>query len=268
MSAAISPHMSRNTTVPFFTIFTLSLVLFAGCDDDEVTIVPKSTAKDTEELVQTYWRSWQNKDWEGMRKTLAPDFQAGALKGPDALVEISKKGNPWRDVTMLDAVYGEEHATIVYRAVDTVTLANVQVAELLRIENGKIRTATGTFSSTPPATPSVNRPPATHAFSPVFPDQPDGAAWSFMFGSEKTPSAFFIRVPPGFTSPKHRHTSAYFGVVLEGLVKNGPDVELAPELPAGSYWSQKAGEEHVTACLAKTPCLSFIVYEGPFDLSH
>lgn len=75
----------------------------------------------------------------------------------------------------------------------------------------------------------------------------------------------FIRMPAGFVSPVHTHTTAYWGVVIAGVAANGrpsaPDVSL----PVGSYWYQQGGEAHVTKCLSANECLFFISQEGAFD---
>ena len=81
----------------------------------------------------------------------------------------------------------------------------------------------------------------------------------------KGPHGTFIRMPAGFSSVTHTHTGDYWGVVIAGVAANGkpgaPDVAL----PAGSYWFQKGGEDHVTKCLSGNECLFFVSQAGPFD---
>lgn len=81
----------------------------------------------------------------------------------------------------------------------------------------------------------------------------------------KGPHGTFIRMPAGFSSVTHIHTGDYWGVVIAGVAANGkpgaPDVAL----PAGSYWFQKGGEDHVTKCISGNECLFFVSQTGPFD---
>jgi hypothetical protein len=76
----------------------------------------------------------------------------------------------------------------------------------------------------------------------------------------------YIKLPGGATSPRHTHSSDYYGVVITGVVTNeqnavGPDHPLAP----GSYWFQKGGEPHVTKCISATECLIFVTQASKFD---
>jgi len=75
----------------------------------------------------------------------------------------------------------------------------------------------------------------------------------------------FIRMPAGFSSPIHLHTEDYYGVVISGVGANGLPGAADTALPAGSYWFQKGGENHVTKCLSPTDCIFFISQPGKFD---
>ena len=75
----------------------------------------------------------------------------------------------------------------------------------------------------------------------------------------------FIRMPAGFVSPTHIHSADYWGVVVSGVAANGLPGSTDVALPAGSYWVQKGGEQHVTKCLSPNECLFFVSQNGKFD---
>jgi hypothetical protein len=89
-----------------------------------------------------------------------------------------------------------------------------------------------------------------------------GAVWG---DSARGPHGSFLRLPQGFVSPVHRHTGAYYGVVVEGTVTNAETGQPAPELRPGSYYLQKGNTDHVTKCLGTTGCLIFISQSTAFD---
>ena len=81
-----------------------------------------------------------------------------------------------------------------------------------------------------------------------------GTLWGDRTGSG--PSGFLVEFADGFSSPPHIHNITYRGVVIRGLVHNDdPDAEEM-WLPAGSFWTQPAGDVHITAA------------EGPYNLAY
>lgn len=85
--------------------------------------------------------------------------------------------------------------------------------------------------------------------------------WSDRTGTEA--SGFLVEFVDGFSSPPHIHNVTYRGVVISGLVHNDdPDAE-AMWMPPGSFWTQPAGEVHITA--AKGKSLVYVEIEkGPY----
>jgi hypothetical protein len=81
----------------------------------------------------------------------------------------------------------------------------------------------------------------------------------------KGPHGSFVRMPAGFVSYPHIHSDDYWAVVISGVAVNGkpgtPDVQL----PVGSYWLQKGGENHVTKCVSPNECVFFLSQTGKFD---
>lgn len=121
-------------------------------------------------------------------------------------------------------------------------------------------------ASEPPA--SINLPATKIQFGPT--GVKDGRTGELLaapvYGNlGKGPHGTFIRMPAGFVSPVHNHTGTYWGVVISGVAANGLPGSTDVPLPAGSYWSQKGGEAHVTKCLSGQECLFFISQDTSFD---
>lgn len=81
-------------------------------------------------------------------------------------------------------------------------------------------------------------------------------------------TGFLVRFKDGFSSPPHIHNVTYRGVVIEGLVHNDdPDAEPL-WMPTGSYWTQPAGEPHITAARGREDGADSLVYieiqAGPY----
>lgn len=74
-----------------------------------------------------------------------------------------------------------------------------------------------------------------------------------------------IKMPAGFVSRVHTHTGEYWAVVISGVGVNGTPGSTDVPLPAGSYWSQKGGEPHVTKCISSNECIFFISQSVKFD---
>lgn len=74
-----------------------------------------------------------------------------------------------------------------------------------------------------------------------------------------------IKMPAGFISEIHAHTGEYWGVVISGVGVNGVPGSKDVPLPAGSYWSQKGGERHITKCISSNECIFFISQSVKFD---
>jgi hypothetical protein len=64
-------------------------------------------------------------------------------------------------------------------------------------------------------------------------------------------SGFLVKFKDGFSSPPHIHNVTYRGVVISGLVHNDDPKAENMWLPAGSFWTQPAGESHITAAIGK-----------------
>jgi len=108
-------------------------------------------------------------------------------------------------------------------------------------------------------------PPDQMKWSPN-PDAPEvkaAAAWGDL---AKGPHGAFHRLPAGFATHLHTHSSDLRVVVVSGTLieasENGPETKL----PAGSYVYQPHTVKHTTKCEAGSECLLFVVANGKFDI--
>lgn len=74
-----------------------------------------------------------------------------------------------------------------------------------------------------------------------------------------------IEFVDGFSSPPHIHNITYRAVVISGAVHND-DPDAAPMwMGPGSFWTQPAGETHITSARAGSRATAFLeILEGPY----
>ena len=77
-------------------------------------------------------------------------------------------------------------------------------------------------------------------------------------------SGFLVKFADGFSSPPHIHNVTYRGVVISGLVHNDDPKAQNMWLPAGSFWTQPAGEAHITAAQGDNNIAYIEIEEGPY----
>ena len=86
--------------------------------------------------------------------------------------------------------------------------------------------------------------------------------WGDRNGSEAT--GFLVKFVDGFSSPAHIHNVSYRGVVINGLVHND-DPKAAPMwMPPGSFWTQPAGEVHITSAKGRETVAYIEIEQGPY----
>ena len=83
--------------------------------------------------------------------------------------------------------------------------------------------------------------------NPARGDQSPRAATLWGDRNADTPTGFLAQFVSGFASPPHSHNVSYRAVVIRGQVHNDDPAAAALWMPAGSFWTQPAGENHVTA---------------------
>ncbi|MDQ8191881.1 DUF4437 domain-containing protein [Roseibacillus persicicus] len=89
-----------------------------------------------------------------------------------------------------------------------------------------------------------------------------GTLWGDRAANEQT--GFLIKFADGFSSPPHIHNITYRGVVMSGEVHNDDPAAEKMWLPAGSYWTQPAGEVHITAAQGENNMAFLEIEEGPY----
>ncbi|MEM1331254.1 MAG: DUF4437 domain-containing protein [Planctomycetota bacterium] len=77
-------------------------------------------------------------------------------------------------------------------------------------------------------------------------------------------TGFLVRFAEGFSSPPHIHNTTYRGVVIEGLVHNDDPDAAESWMPPGSYWTQPAGEVHITSAKGDGRVAYIEIQTGPY----
>ena len=89
-----------------------------------------------------------------------------------------------------------------------------------------------------------------------------GVLWGDLKG--EGPTGALIRFVGDFSSPPHIHNVTYRAVVLEGVVHND-DPEAAPMwMEPGSFWTQPAGEAHITSAGPEGAVAFLEIDSGPY----
>ena len=89
-----------------------------------------------------------------------------------------------------------------------------------------------------------------------------GTIWGDRKGT--VPTGFLAKFKDGFSSPPHIHNVTYRALVISGLIHNDdPDAEEM-WMPAGSFWTQPAGEPHITSAKGGENIVYVEIDEGPY----
>ena len=89
-----------------------------------------------------------------------------------------------------------------------------------------------------------------------------GTIWGNRNGTEST--GFLAEFKDGFSSPAHIHNVTYRAVVLSGWVHNDDPSAEKMWMPAGSFWTQPAGEAHITAAKGGNTIAYVEIDKGPY----
>lgn len=82
--------------------------------------------------------------------------------------------------------------------------------------------------------------------------------------SKDMATGMLVKFKKGFSSPPHIHNITYRGVVIEGLMHNDDPAAQKMWLPTGSFWTQPAGESHITAADGKDNLIYLEIDSGPY----
>ncbi|MEG9862931.1 MAG: DUF4437 domain-containing protein [Parvularculales bacterium] len=104
-------------------------------------------------------------------------------------------------------------------------------------------------------------------WSPLNPARGDKSPQAGQLWGDRTnqgPSGFLVKFADGFSSPPHIHNVTYRGVVISGLVHNDDPKAENMWLPSGSFWTQPAGEAHITAAQGEHNIAYIEIEDGPY----
>jgi len=104
-------------------------------------------------------------------------------------------------------------------------------------------------------------------WSPLNPARGDKSPQAGQLWGDRTTdgaSGFLVKFADGFSSPPHIHNVTYRGVVISGLVHNDDPKAENMWLPAGSFWTQPAGEAHITAAEGDNNVAYIEIESGPY----
>ncbi|KZN75044.1 hypothetical protein N477_19390 [Pseudoalteromonas luteoviolacea H33-S] len=82
--------------------------------------------------------------------------------------------------------------------------------------------------------------------------------------TQDTATGMLVRFNKGFESPPHIHNILYRGVVIDGLLHNDDPSAEKMWMPKGSFWTQPAGESHITAANGHTNMIYLEIDSGPY----
>ncbi len=102
------------------------------------------------------------------------------------------------------------------------------------------------------------------ALNPARGDKGPRAADLWGDRTESGSTGFLVRFAEGFSSPPHTHNVTYRGVVIEGLVHNDDPSAADLWMPTGSYWTQPAGEVHITSAKGDGRLAYIEIQRGPY----
>ncbi len=89
-----------------------------------------------------------------------------------------------------------------------------------------------------------------------------GTIWGDRNGTEAT--GFLAKFVDGFSSPPHIHNVTYRAVVIQGLVHNDDPEAANMWMGKGSFWTQPAGESHITSAKGEENIALVEIDHGPY----
>jgi len=89
-----------------------------------------------------------------------------------------------------------------------------------------------------------------------------GTIWGDRNGTVAT--GFLAKFVDGFSSPPHIHNVTYRALVLKGLIHNDDPSAAKMWMSEGSFWTQPAGEPHITAAKGEENIAYVEIDHGPY----
>ncbi|WP_111980388.1 DUF4437 domain-containing protein [Algibacillus agarilyticus] len=95
-------------------------------------------------------------------------------------------------------------------------------------------------------------------------DKSPGAAELWGDRTQNVATGMLVKFNKGFYSPPHIHNVSYRGLVIDGLMHNDDPNAAEMWLPQGSFWTQPAGEDHITAASGQANLIYLEIDSGPY----
>ncbi|MDP0491656.1 MAG: DUF4437 domain-containing protein [Verrucomicrobiota bacterium JB023] len=111
---------------------------------------------------------------------------------------------------------------------------------------------------------SLNEDVPWSPLNPARGDESPQAANLWGDRGEDGATGFLVRFKDGFSSPPHIHNVTYRGIVISGEIHNDDPGAAELWMPQGSYWTQPAGEVHITAAKGQVNVAYIEIDSGPY----
>lgn len=82
--------------------------------------------------------------------------------------------------------------------------------------------------------------------------------------TKNVPTGMLVRFKKGFSSPPHIHNITYRGIVIKGMMHNDDPSAPSMWMPTGSFWTQPAGDNHITAANGQENLIYLEIESGPY----
>lgn len=89
-----------------------------------------------------------------------------------------------------------------------------------------------------------------------------GTLWGDRKGISAT--GFLAKFVDRFSSPPHIHNVSYRAIVIKGMIHNDDPKAAKMWMPKGSYWTQPAGEAHITSAKGKINIALVEIDKAPY----
>lgn len=100
--------------------------------------------------------------------------------------------------------------------------------------------------------------------NPLRGDKSPGATDLWGDRTQDVATGMLVRFNKGFSSPPHIHNISYRGIVIEGSMHNDDPTAAQMWMPKGSFWTQPAGEDHITAADGQNNLIYLEIDSGPY----
>jgi len=100
--------------------------------------------------------------------------------------------------------------------------------------------------------------------NPLRGNKSPGAADLWGNRTEDVATGMLVKFNKNFASPPHTHNISYRGIVIKGMMHNDDPNAEKMWMPEGSFWTQPAGENHITAANSEENQIYLEIDSGPY----